>query len=65
MNNKQAIDAAIEKIGGTSLSDTNDASYWTSTMYNGSYVWTGYWSDGDVYDKSIGYTASVRPVCQF
>ena len=66
INNKQAIDDAIEKIGGTSLSDTNDRSYWTSTMYNGSYVWTGSWhSDVDVFEKSIGYTASVRPVCQF
>ena len=66
MNNKQEIDAAIEKIGGTSLSETNDSSYWTSTLYNKSYGWTGYWSgDGDAYYHDGGETASVRPVCQF
>lgn len=65
MNNRNEIDAAIEKIGGTSLSDTNDAYYWTSTMYRNSYAWTGYWYDGDVISKGISNEASVRPVCQF
>ena len=65
MNNKQEIDAAIEKIGGTSLSEVNDTSYWTSTLYNKSYAWKGYWSNGNVYNYDAGETASVRPVCQF
>lgn len=65
MNNREEIDTAIEKIGGTSLSKVNDSSYWTSTLYNESYAWKCSWTSGNPYYYQASETASVRPVCQF
>ena len=46
-NNKEAIDAALVKIGGFGMSADND--HWTSTQYNNYRAWKLNWISGDYF----------------
>ena len=61
-NNKEAIDAAMSKIGGTALAEDR---YWTSTQCSTVGAWTlnfEYDSADDTYKEDIYF---VRAVCAF
>lgn len=58
-NNKEAIDAALIKIGGSIMPKTDD--HWTSTQYNYYRAWKMNWVSGDYYDNKE-YQAYVRAV---
>ena len=62
-NNKEAIDAAMRKIGGTAI--ITNGYLWTSTQYSSDYAWGLYWGSGDVYNLSKGSDICVRVVCTF
>lgn len=47
-NNKEAIDAAMRKIGGTAMDD--EYFYWTSTQYSSERVWFMRWDYDSVSD---------------
>ena len=60
-NNKAAIDAAMRKIGGTSI--TRDRYLWTSTQYSSDYAWILHFNRDDVGGGGKDSGSCVRVVC--
>ena len=58
-SNKESINAAMSKIGGTEIQD--DYEYWTSTQYSDNYAWT--LLSGSVRGVSSKYKNNTNSVC--
>ena len=61
--NKNAIEIAMAKIGGTILN--NSGYYWTSTQYSSNNAWLLDWSTGGTYSQNKINRNYVRVVCAF
>lgn len=55
-NNKSAVDSALSKCGGSSMS----TSYWTSTQNSRNNAWYLTWSNGGLTSSSKNYSRNVR-----
>ena len=61
-NNKEAIDEAMSKIGGTAMSTDYHC---TSTQGSSYYAWILNWNNGNLYSSSKDISFYVRAVCAF
>ena len=60
--NKDVLNIALGKIGGTKLGANY---YWSSSEHSNYYAWLLYFGNGSVNDYYKGYNGYVRPVLAF